>query len=87
MSEYLYSDAVFYCLWAPVVSTDPDYALMPRSKSIETGMICAFVAALILAALSIMRKTLKTEDAVEEQLGTTLLGSIYHERKNRTFKA
>ena len=28
-----------------------------------------------------------TEDAVEEQLGTTLLGSIYHERKNRTFKA
>lgn len=87
LSEYLNSDAVIDTLRAPVVSTHPDNALMPRSKSIETGMICAFVAALILAALSIMRKTLKTEDAVEEQLGTTLLGSIYHERKNRTFKA
>ena len=36
LSEYLNSDAVIDTLRAPVVSTHPDNALMPRSKSIET---------------------------------------------------
>lgn len=42
---------------------------------------------LFLSAVSIMRRTIKTEAAVEEQLETTLLGTIYHENKNRTVKA
>lgn len=87
LSEYLNSDAVIDTLKEPVVSENPDNVLMPRKKSIEMGLLCALVAALILAVVSIMRKTLKTESAVEDRLGTTLLGSIYHESKNRTFKA
>lgn len=87
LSEYLNSDAVFDVLKAPVVATFPNNALMPQNKSIQMGIVFAFIAALLVAASSIFRKTIKTESAVEEQLDTTLLGTIYHENKNRTFKA
>jgi capsular exopolysaccharide synthesis family protein len=87
LSEYLNSDAVIDTLKEPVVSERPNNALTPRKKSIQMGFVSAFVTALILAAISIMRKTMKTENAFEDRLGTTLLGTIYHENKNRTIKA
>lgn len=87
LSEYLNSDAVFDVLKAPVVASHPDNALMPQNKSLQMGVICAFLAMLVIAASNIFRKTIKTEAAIENQLGTTLLGTIYHENKNRTIKA
>lgn len=87
LSEYLTSDAVFDTLEAPRVATHADNALMPRKKSILAGIICGLLAMLFLSAVSIMRRTIKTEAAVEEQLETTLLGTVYHESKNRTVKA
>lgn len=87
LSEYLTSDAVFDLLEAPIVATHADNALMPRKKSIFMGCICGLVAILLLAAVSILRKTIKTEAAVEEQLDVALLGTVYHESKNRTVKA
>ena len=87
LSEYLNSDAVIDTLKEPVVTERPINVLTPRRQSVQMGFIAAFVTALILAAASIMRKTLKTENVIEEQLGTTLLGTIYHENKNRTFKS
>ena len=87
LSGYLTSDAVFDQLEAPNVATHPDNSLTPRKKSVTMGIICGFFTMLLLAALSIMRRTIKTEAAVEEQLETNLLGTIYHERKNRTVKA
>lgn len=87
LSEYLNSDAVFDTLKTPVVASYPDNVLMPQNKSLQAGIIAAFLAALIIAFDSVFRKTIKTENAVEEQLEATLLGTIYHESKNRTFKA
>ena len=87
LSEYLTSDAVFDTLKAPVVATYPDNVLTPRNKSLQAGLISAFVAMLLVAASSIFRKTIKTESMIEEQLDTKLMGSIYHESKNRTIKA
>lgn len=87
LSGYLTSDAVFEQLEAPSVATHPDNLLTPRKKSIVIGLICGLGSILFLALFSILRKTIKTEAAVEEQLETKLLGTIYHERKNRTVKA
>lgn len=87
LSGYLTSDAVFDQLEAPIVAAHPDNSLTPRKKSIAIGAICGLISILILALFSILRKTIKTEAAVEEQLETKLLGTIYHERKNRTVKA
>ena len=87
LSEYLNSDAVFDTLKAPVVPTHSDNALMPRNKSVKVGMISAFLMALLLAMISIFRKTIKTEAAIEERLDTVLLGMVYHENKNRTIRA
>ena len=87
LSEYLTSDAVFDTLKAPVVATYPDNVLMPQNSSLKMGLIFAFISALILAAISILRTTVKTESAVEDVLETTLMGSIYHESKNKTIKS
>lgn len=87
LSEYLTSDAVFDALEAPIVATHADNLLMPRNKSLLAGGICGLIAVLVFAAINIMRRTIKTEAAVEEQLDTTLLGTVYHEQKNRTVKS
>lgn len=87
LSEYLNSDAVFDVLKTPVVASYPDNALTPQNKSLEMGIIFAFLAALVIVASNILRKTIRTEAAIENLLGTTLLGTIYHEKKNRTIKA
>ena len=87
LSDYLNSDAVFDELRAPVVATQPDNAFTPRTRSLQVGGICALITLIILIIISIFRKTIKTENAVEDNLETTLVGTVYHEEKNRTIKA
>lgn len=87
LSSYLYSGAVLDELKGPQVSKNPDNALTPERKSIQAGLIAAFVALLIIGFLSLIRKTVKKEAVIEEELETTLLGTIYHEEKNRTLKS
>lgn len=87
LSEYLNSDAVFDTLKAPTVANNPNNALTPQKKSVTAGIVCGFLALLGVVLLNLFTKTIKTEDAVEDILDTTLLGTIYHENKNRTIKA
>lgn len=87
LSDYLESDAVFDQIKAPSISRSPDNAFTPRIRSLEVGGICMVVMIILLMIISILRNTIKTENAVEELLETTLLGTIYHEEKNRTIKA
>ena len=87
LSDYLESDAVFDQIKAPSISRSPDNAFTPRIRSLEVGGICMIVMIILLMIISILRNTIKTENAVEELLETTLLGTIYHEEKNRTIKA
>lgn len=87
LSGYLTSDAVFDPLEAPIVPTFADNSLMPRKKSLQVGGICGVITLLGLCLVSILRRTIKTEAAIEEQLDTDLFGTIYHENKNRTVKS
>lgn len=87
LSEYLNSDAVFDTLKAPTVANNPNNALTPQKNSETAGVICGILALLVIATINIFRRTIKTEDAVEDVLDTTLLGTIYHEKKQRTLKS
>ncbi|MCR5429820.1 MAG: P-loop NTPase, partial [Eubacterium sp.] len=87
LSSYLSSDAVFDVIREPTIAQNPDNAFTPRIRSLEIGGICALICFFVLILLSMMRKTVKTEKAVEEILEANLLGTIYHEEKNRTIKA
>ncbi len=87
LSDYLNSDAVFDELRTPVVATNPDNAFTPRARSLQVGGICALITLLILIVISVFRKTIKTESAIEDTLEVDLVGTIYHEEKNRTIKA
>lgn len=86
-SEYLTSDAVFETIKASEIATFPDNSLTPRRKSIQTGLICGVLAIMLIALFSVLRKTIKSETALEELYESNLLGTIYHEKKNRTIKA
>ena len=87
LSDYLNSDAVFDELKPAVVATAPDNAFTPRTRSLQIGGICAIATLIILIIISVFRRTIKTESAVEDNLDTELIGTIYHEEKNRTIKA
>ncbi|HAH18049.1 MAG TPA: hypothetical protein DCL29_03460 [Eubacterium sp.] len=87
ISGFLREDAVFDELKAPVISKSPDNVFTPRIRSLAVGLGCALITLFVLVILSVLRKTVKTESAVEETLETTHLGTIYHEEKNRTIKA
>ncbi len=87
LSDYLNSDAVFDVIREPTIAKNPNNAFTPRIRSLEIGGVCAFITLLVLILISMMRKTVKTEKVVEEMLGAKLLGTIYHEEKNRTIKA
>lgn len=87
LSKYLNEDAVFEELKSPEVSTFPDNVLTPRKKSILAGVGIAFLMMCLIAVLSIMRKTIKTEGAIESRLGAPLYGTVTHEEKNKTFKS
>ena len=87
LSEYLTADAIFDILKEPLVATFPDNVLTPRKKSLMMGCLWAFVVFVAIAMMSLFRRTVKTESAIEDNLETTLLGTVYHENKNRTIKA
>ena len=87
LSDYLNSDAVFDELKAPLVARGADNAFTPRVRSLQVGGICALVTLITLLIISIFRRTIKTESAVEDNLESNLIGTIYHEEKNRTIKA
>ncbi len=87
LSEYLNSDAVFDELKAPVVATMPSNSLMPQNKSVMMGLVAGLIAVILIVLFSIFRKTIKSESVIEEELDTNLLGTILHEKKNKTLKA
>ena len=87
ISDYLRTDAVFDELKTPVIARKPDNTFTPRNRSLAVGLVSAIITLFVLIIFSVVRKTVKTESAVEETLETTHLGTIYHEEKNRTIKA
>ena len=87
LSEYLNTDAVFDALRAPVVSRTPNNSFTPRKRSLQVGGLVGILVLLILVLMSMFRKTIKTESAAEDNLDVRLLGTVYHERKNRTIKS
>lgn len=44
-------------------------------------------ALIIIVFLSVMRDTVKTEDAVKDALLLDVFSTVYHERKNKTLKS
>jgi len=87
LSQYLNEDAVFEELKPAEVATFPNNTLTPRNNSIIAGLIVAALMTLLIIIISIKRDTVKTEEAFDEILGTTLYGSVPHVNKNRTIKA
>jgi capsular exopolysaccharide synthesis family protein len=87
LSQYLNEDAIFEELKAPKIAEYPDNATVARYKSLMAGGIAALLMMALVAFLSILRDTVKTDYMFENQLGTVHYGTIGHEKKNKTFKA
>ncbi|MBE5958141.1 MAG: polysaccharide biosynthesis tyrosine autokinase [Lachnospiraceae bacterium] len=87
LSQYLNEDAIFEELRAPKIAEYPDNATVARYKALFAGVIGILLMSALIALLSILRDTVKTDYMFENQLGAIHYGTIGHENKNKTFKS
>lgn len=87
VSDYVFDNAVLDVLDAPKVPVAPSNR-MSVSKYQAMGILAgAFLAAACIAALSVLRGTVKTETQARRRLDGTFLALIGHEEKNRTLRS
>lgn len=86
LTDYSFDEIVIYILSYPSVPSAPSNSLSVMSIAKKAVLIAAAGVVLIIAALSFLRDTVKSENAVRTTLVLDLFASIYHERKNKTLK-
>ena len=65
----------------------PDNSISFSATVKKTVPVLSGFALIIIVFLSVMRDTVKTEDAVKDALLLDVFSPMYHERKNKTLKS
>lgn len=86
ITQYVLSNVVLDVMEAPQVPMTPSNpvsagAMMKKYALI--GMACMIA---VLTLINYLKDDVKNEKQVEQKLDTSLFGTIYHERKNKTLK-
>lgn len=87
VSEYIFGNAVMEIISTPQISIYPSNPLNIGKMQKMAAFAGALLMCLILAAMSIMRNTVKTRKTAVRRLDGKYLGMAPHEEKNRTFKS
>ena len=87
VSDYVVDNAVAEVLEPPAVPVSTSNYVPLRSTQRTAAMIAALLAAAGLVVLSVLRDTVKTEDAVRELVDAPLFGTLRHEVKNKTLRS
>lgn len=87
ITDYTFEDTVMYVLRSASVPFSPDNTVSFSATVKKTVPVLSAFALILIVFLSVMRDTVKTEDAVKEYLLLDLFSTVYHERKNKTLKS
>ncbi len=87
VTSHILENIVLNEMEAPSVPTSPSNSLNTRTTLFYAFWVGIGAMALLLAALSIQRDTVKTEKDVSHKLDTRLYMSVYHENKYKTLKS
>lgn len=74
-------------LQQPTIPTTPVNSSGAKRIAVLGASAAAVAAAALLCIAAYLRDTVKTIDEVESKLDTRLLGTVYHERKNKSLKS
>lgn len=87
VSDYVVNNAVVEVLEPPTVPTGPSNFIPLRQTQRSAALIAALLAAAALVVLSVLRDTVKTEDAARELIDAPLYGTLPEEIKNKTLRS
>lgn len=87
ITEYVLSNVVLDVLETPQVPSTPSNPISARSLMKKCALVGMVLMAVLLALIDYLRDDVKNEKEVEQKLDTKLLGTIYHEVKNKTLKS
>lgn len=86
VTDFAFEDIVVYVLNYPTVPKGPSNSISFFSLAMKTVPLACLAVIVVIALLSVLRDTIKSEAAVREILVLDVLASVYHERKNKTLK-
>lgn len=87
LTDYKFDNVVMYVLSYPTVPSGPSNRISVMSVAKKYMVLAFAVSAALIAAISFLRDTVKSEAAVKSSLMLDIFGTIYHERKNKTLKS
>ncbi|MBP5174227.1 MAG: AAA family ATPase [Clostridia bacterium] len=85
LTDIVMNDVAFEVLQRPTVPVSPTNSPDSVSRAKRYAGIAAALVTLAVLAVAQFRDTVKTEEEVEKKLDTSLLVSVGHERKHRSF--
>ncbi len=85
ISENIFENAKISVLRLPSMPSNPSNTMSYSNQELVVGA-CVTIAFFAIVVLSIVRDTVKNEDAFDNKIDAKLLGCIVHEKKNLTFK-
>lgn len=86
ITDYVLPNVVLDVLEAPQVPTSPSNPILEKWVMQRYTMLATAAMIVLLALIDYLRDDVKNEREVELKLDAKLLGTIYHEVKNKTLK-
>ena len=87
ITDYVLSNVVLDVLESPEVPMAPSNPVSASDMMKKYAIIGIGLMAALLAVIDYLKDDIKNEKEVEQKLDTTLLGTVYHEVKNKTIKS
>ncbi len=87
ITQHVLSNVVLDVLEAPQVPTAPSNPISARWLMRKYALIAMAMMIVLLGLIDYLKDDVKNELEVERKLDTKLLGTIYHEVKNKTLKS
>lgn len=87
VSDYIIADVILEVLQPPKIPTGPSNYYNSYSVKENAKRIAAVLMIVLIGIISYYKDTIKGEKDVSEKIDAKLLGTIYHERKFKSFRS
>ncbi len=87
VSDEVLNGTIMDVLRDPVVPTKPINTPTTQKRVVQAAFLAAVAVTGLLAAVTLMNDKIRSKEEADKKLSCHVLGELYHERKNKTFKA
>ncbi len=87
VSAEVLGGVILEVLREPSVPAGPSNPPVTKTRMVQAALLAALATAVFLAVQALMADKIRSRAEADSKLSCHVLGSLYHERKNKTFKA